>query len=82
MYITNKNIEISRSHGNDVGFSDYDLKKYELEVTEQFFHSIGVDFVFEGDKAFPASLQAGSVVDCLRFAAENLIALLESLSQH
>lgn len=31
-----------------------------------------MDFVFEGDKAYPASLQAASVVDCLRFAAEEL----------
>ena len=39
-------------------------------VCEEFFKEIGVDFVFEGDKAYPASLQAASVVDCLRFAAE------------
>lgn len=70
--ITNKNIKISRYHGNDVSFCRYALEKYNTEVTRRFFHSIGVDFIFEEDKAFPASLQAGSVVDCLRFAAENL----------
>ncbi len=70
--ITNKNIEAFRYHGNNAGFSDYALKKYNLDVTQNFFESIGVPFVFEGDKAFPASLQAGSVVDCLRFAAEEL----------
>ncbi len=70
--ISNKNIELSRYHGRDVGFCEYALKKYDLQFTAGFFESIGVDFVFEGDKAFPASLQAGSVVDCLRFAAEEL----------
>ncbi len=68
--ISNKNIELSRYHGENVGFAEYALNKYDLKFTQNFFESIGVDFVFEGDKAFPASLQAGSVVDCLRFAAE------------
>ncbi len=70
--ISNKNIELSRYHGNDVAFAEYALSKYDLSFTQSFFESIGVDFAFEGDKAFPASLQAGSVVDCLRFAAEEL----------
>lgn len=68
--ISNKNITLSRYHGADVFFAEYALNKYDLQFTADFFESIGVPFVFEGDKAFPASLQAGSVVDCLRFAAE------------
>ncbi len=68
--ITNKNIDLSRYHGSDASFAEYALNKYDLNYTADFFESIGVPFVFEGDKAFPASLQAGSVVDCLRFAAE------------
>ncbi len=68
--ISNKNIDISCYHGSDVSFAEYALNKYDLNFTANFFESIGVPFVFEGDKAFPASLQAGSVVDCLRFAAE------------
>lgn len=70
--ITNKNIELSRYHGENVRFCQYALEKYNLSVVTEFFESIGVPFVFEGDKAYPASLQAGSVVDCLRFAAEDL----------
>ena len=70
--ITNKNIEISRYHGENVKFCEYALKKYNPNVCESFFESIGVPFVFEGDKGYPASFQASSVVDCLRFAAENL----------
>lgn len=68
--ISNKNITISRYHGENVSFAEYALNKYDLEFTADFFESIGVPFVYEGDKAFPSSLQAGSVVDCLRFAAE------------
>ena len=68
--ITNKNINLNRYHGKNVSFAEYALNKYDLSFTADFFENIGVPFVFEGDKAFPASLQAGSVVDCLRFAAE------------
>lgn len=70
--ISNKNINLSRYHGNNVDFCRFALEKYDLGFTEQFFESIGVPFVFEGDKAFPMGLQAASVVDCLRFAADNL----------
>lgn len=70
--ITNKNITPDRYHGNDKGFCYFALNKYNVEAVEDFFKSIGVPFIYEGDKAYPASLQAGSVVDCLRFAAEDL----------
>ena len=70
--ISNKNISLDRYHGEDKEFCRYPLEKYNLSVCEKFFESIGVPFIYEGDKAYPSSLQAGSVVDCLRFAAEDL----------
>ena len=70
--ITNKNILKERYHGKNTDFAMYALSKYSGKKTEDFFHTIGVDFIFEGDKGFPASLQAASVVDCLRFAAEEV----------
>lgn len=70
--ISNKNISLDRYHGEDKEFCRYALEKYNLSVCEDFFESIGIPFIYEGDKAYPASLQAGSVVDCLRFAAEDL----------
>ncbi len=70
--ISNKNIDISRYHGENVQFCEFALKKYDLSFSEKFFETIGVPFIYEGDKAYPASLQAGSVVDCLRFAADEL----------
>ena len=68
--ITNKNIDISRYHGKNVEFCEYALSKYSGDFCEDFFEKIGVPFVFEGEKGYPASLQAASVVDCLRFAAD------------
>lgn len=70
--ISNKEINLSRFHGENVSFCEYALEKYNLQICKDFFGSIGIPFVFEEDKAFPASLQAGAVVDCLRFAAEDL----------
>ncbi len=79
--ISNKNINLSRYHGDNVSFAEYALNKYDLKFTQSFFETIGVDFAFEGDKAFPASFQAGSVVDCLRFAAEELGVLIHTDTQ-
>ena len=70
--ITNKNINISRYHGENVNFCEYALSKYDLKFTENFFKSIGLPFIFEEEKGFPYSLQGSSVVDCLRFATESL----------
>lgn len=70
--ITNKNINLSRYHGENVSFCEYALQKYAYQKTSEFFESIGVPIVFEGDKGYPASLQANSVVDALRFTADNL----------
>lgn len=70
--ITNKNINLSRYHGENVKFCEYALSKYNLKSTEDFFNSIGLPFTFEDEKGFPFSLQGSSVVDCLRFAADNL----------
>lgn len=70
--ITNKNITLSRYHGENVEFCEYALTKYDIKTTEEFFTSIGLPFVFEDEKGFPYSLQGSSVVDCLRFAADSL----------
>ena len=74
--ITNKSITKEHYHGRNTDFAMYALARYSGKQTEDFFHSVGVDFVFEEDKGYPASLQAASVVDCLRFAAEELGVIL------
>ncbi len=68
--ITNRNITAERYHGENRDFCRYALEKYNTAVCEDFFEKIGLPFMFEGEKGYPASLQASSVVDCLRFAAE------------
>lgn len=71
--ITNKNISLDRYHGDDKRFAEYALSTYTNRITEEFFADIGVLFTYEKDgKAYPYSLQASSVLDALRFAAERL----------
>ena len=71
--ITNRDISVDRYHGDNVAFSEYALGKYGNFATEDFFDSIGVPFCYdEQGRAYPYSLQASSVVDALRFAAEEL----------
>lgn len=70
--ITNKEISLSRFHGDRVDFAEYALGKYSGRALEEFFLSVGIPFVNEGNKIFPASLQASSVVDCIRFECERL----------
>ena len=76
--ISNREISVSRYHGKNPEFAEFALKKYNRTVCEDFFADLGVPFVYEGDKAYPASLQAASVVDCLRFAADDLGVLVNT----
>lgn len=67
--ITNKILTKDRYHGeNDI--AEKLLNEFDYKAQEEFFNSLGVYFKSEGDKVYPASLQATSVVDALRFAAE------------
>ena len=70
--ITNRDIEPGRYHGKNPEFCRYALEKYSGYETECFFSGIGVSFSYEGEKAYPSSFQAASVVDCLRFAADEV----------
>ncbi len=70
--ITNKNLLPEHFHGQDKDFATNIFSRYSNTEIAEFFGSLGVPFVFEGEKAFPASLQASSVVDCLRFECERL----------
>lgn len=65
--LTNLNIDLNRYHG-DVNFASYALDMFNQYSLMDFMESIGVKCTNEGDKVFPYSLQASSVVDMLRFA--------------
>ena len=68
--ITNRNL--NRFHSENLKFAYSVLNGVGNEGIECFFESIGIPLTFEGDKAYPSSLQASSVVDCLRFECERL----------
>ena len=71
--ITNKNADITKYHGTDVSYAKKVFDKYFVNDTVKFFSSIGVEIIFEEDgRAYPYSYQASSVVDALRFAADEL----------
>lgn len=70
--ITNRKLTLNRYHGERVGFAKFALEKNDNGVIGRFFEDIGIPFIFEGVKGYPASLQASSVVDCLRFECERL----------
>ncbi len=69
--ISNVNIDISRFHSNNINFVKDVIDNSSVDV-EEFFSTLGIPFVSEGDKLFPASLQASSVLDALRFECERL----------
>ena len=69
--ITNLNINLDRYHGDDIGFAEYALTNYDNYFAADFFSEIGIVFTYdETGRGYPYSLQASSVVDCLRFALE------------
>lgn len=70
--ISNTELTLSHFHSENSGFAKYALSKYGNEATQSFFESIGVPIIAQGNKLYPASLQASSVVDCLRFECERL----------
>ncbi len=70
--ITNKNIKADNYYGKNPRFAMPFLSKFSTEDTCRFFERIGVPIIFEGDKGYPRSLQAGSVVDALRFRMDEL----------
>jgi len=68
--ITNRFAEASKYHGDNEIFNPL-FQKYGLDYTLQFFESIGINITFKEDgRAYPSSFQASSVVDALRFSAE------------
>lgn len=70
--ITNKNLLRGNFHGENPDFALKVMGKAADKKLEEFFISVGIPFIFEENKGFPASLQASSVVDCLRFECERL----------
>ena len=70
--ISNTDDSLSRFHGENPQFADFALSCYGKDYLKEFFSSIGIEFTEENGKLYPSSLQASSVVDCLRFECERL----------
>lgn len=71
--ITNKNLSSTFYHSETPELIDGVFSKFTLEDTVSAFSSMGLPIVFEQNgRGYPASFQAGSVVDTLRFTAEEI----------
>ncbi len=70
--ITNTHLSLSHFHGENKDFCRFALSRFGYNEIKAFFESIGVDFVAEDDRVYPASLQAASVVDALRFECDKI----------
>ena len=67
-----KSNETLNYHGENPSFFTEILKKYDNDAIKEFLSSIGVTLTLEGDKYYPYSKQASSVVDALRFKMQSL----------
>ena len=65
--ITNLSLDISRYHG-DTAFASYALEVFDNYRLMDFLDEIGIKCTYEGEKVFPYSLQASSVLDMMRLA--------------
>ncbi len=69
--ITNRNACSKFYNSENIELVDKVLSAFSVDNTVAAFSKMGVEIVFEPDgRAYPASYQAGSVVDVLRFTAE------------
>ena len=73
--LSNNSEEIAHFHGENENFPSFILNEYSKNI-EPFFNSLGIPFTNDGDKIYPLSKQASSVVDALRFKLESLGAVL------
>ena len=69
--ISNANIDCSRFHSNNIDVVNSVLHN-SGGMVEDFFASLGVPFIAEGDKLYPYSLQSAAVLDVLRYECERL----------
>lgn len=71
--ITNKNLSADRFHSKNPDFVKEVFKKITHKDIVDFFEDLGVPFFSEADgRQYPASLQAASVSDALRFECDSL----------
>jgi predicted Rossmann fold flavoprotein len=71
--LANRRLDATHYHGARAGFVEGVFAQFDLERTLAFFDSLGVSVEEEDDgKLFPASRQASSVLDVLRYEMAQL----------
>jgi hypothetical protein len=66
--LTNRNLDVTNYHGGNPGVVRSVLRRFDLDRTLAFFRGLGIEPVFEeGGYVYPASGQASSVLDVLRY---------------
>ena len=70
--ISNKDLSIGRYHGENPKFVLGPLSAVDKDTTLDIFLTMGIVPKYEGDKVFPYSLQASSVVDVIRHELSRL----------
>ena len=70
--LTNVDCDFSHFHSENVGFYNNIITKYGKPSVYNFFESLGIPLTQDGDKVYPLSKQASSVLDALRFKISSL----------
>lgn len=70
--IANVDTDISHYHSKNLVSVQSVFEKFSLQDTKDFFNSLGIMLRREGNKLFPYSLQASSVLDALRYECERV----------
>lgn len=71
--LTNVNLAMANYHGEDSAFATYALERFDVDRTLGFFADLGIEPRIEtGGKVYPASGQASSVLDVLRYELDRL----------
>ena len=65
--ISNSKLDVSHYNNNAESFLKIVFDKFGYDETQKFFFDIGIPFVIEEEKTFPASLQASSVIQIFRY---------------
>jgi len=71
--ISNINISKQNYHSFNIDFIDYFLQNFSFKISQQFFQSIGIEFItLENGKTFPYTLSSHSVVELLEYELKRL----------
>lgn len=69
--LSNRDLSIDNYHGEDPSFVGKGIGVYGNKELENFFYNLGIPMVYDGDKGYPMSKQASSVLDALRFKVDS-----------